>query len=326
MVLTAEERTGLSGAQIGEELRRRRIAAIEALKAATQYDGGTAEATVDCAPRTPRQRTRMSWLEAIILGLVEGITEFLPVSSTGHLILTQALLGLKGAAVQRHIIIIQGAAILAMCWEFRQKLLHTAFTLHSDAVSRRFLFNLVIASIPLAVLGLTFEDQIKAVLFNPVTVAIALVVGGVIILWAERRKHEERVQTVDELTTMDAVKLGLFQALALIPGTSRSGATIIGGLLSGLSRRTAAEFSFFLAIPALLAATAYDIWKARAEFAERRCRAAHRQLRRVIHQRTAGHQAAAEIRQQTFVRRVRVVPHRVRRRHPGHRVYRRRAW
>ena len=142
----------------------------------------------------------MSWLEAIILGLVEGITEFLPVSSTGHLILTQALLGLKGAAVDRHIIIIQGAAILAVCWEFRQKLLHTAFTLHSDAVSRRFLLNLVIASIPLAVLGLTFEDQIKAVLFNPVTVAIALVVGGVIILWAERRKHEERVQTVDELT------------------------------------------------------------------------------------------------------------------------------
>jgi undecaprenyl-diphosphatase len=208
----------------------------------------------------------MSWLEAIILGLVEGITEFLPVSSTGHLILTRSLLGLEGPAVARHIIIIQGAAILAVCWEFRQKLFHTAFSLHNDAVSRRFFFNLVIASVPLAVLGLTFEDQIKAVLFNPVTVAIALVVGGVIILWAERRKHEERVQTVDDLTTMDAVKLGLFQALALIPGTSRSGATIIGGLLSGLSRRTAAEFSFFLAIPALLAATAYDIYKARNEF------------------------------------------------------------
>ena len=208
----------------------------------------------------------MSWLEAIILGIVEGITEFLPVSSTGHLILTQSLLGLEGAAVDRHIIIIQGAAILAVCWEFRQKLLHTAFSLHNDAVSRRFFVNLVIASVPLAVLGLTFEDQIKAVLFNPVSVAIALVVGGLIILWAERRKHVERVQTVDELTAMDAVKLGLFQALALIPGTSRSGATIIGGLLSGLSRRTAAEFSFFLAIPALLAATAYDIYKARDAF------------------------------------------------------------
>jgi undecaprenyl-diphosphatase len=208
----------------------------------------------------------MSWLEAIILGIVEGITEFLPVSSTGHLILTQSLLSLEGAAIDRHIIIIQGAAILAVCWEFRQKLLHTAFSLHNDAVSRRFFINLVIASVPLAVLGLTFEDQIKAMLFNPVSVAIALVVGGLVILWAERREHVERVQTVDELTAMDAVKLGLFQALALIPGTSRSGATIIGGLLSGLSRRTAAEFSFFLAIPALLAATAYDIYKARAEF------------------------------------------------------------
>jgi undecaprenyl-diphosphatase len=208
----------------------------------------------------------MSWLEAIILGLVEGITEFLPVSSTGHLILTQALLGLEGEAVDRHIIIIQGAAILAVCWEFRQKLLHTAFGLHRDPVARRFFLNLVIASVPLAVLGLTFEDQIKAVLFNAVTVAIALVLGGVIILWAERRKHEERVQNVDQLTKLDAVKLGLFQALALIPGTSRSGSTIIGGLLTGLSRRTAAEFSFFLAIPALLAATAYDIYKARDAF------------------------------------------------------------
>ena len=205
-------------------------------------------------------------LHVILLGIIEGITEFLPVSSTGHLILTQSLLGLEGPAIDRHIIIIQGAAILAVCWEFRRKLLHTAFSLHNDAVSRRFFVNLVIASVPLAVLGLTFEDQIKAVLFNPVSVAIALVLGGVIILWAERRKHDERVQTVDELTAVDAVKLGLFQALALIPGTSRSGATIIGGLLSGLTRRTAAEFSFFLAIPALLAATAYDIYKARAEF------------------------------------------------------------
>ncbi|MEO8018532.1 MAG: undecaprenyl-diphosphate phosphatase [Pseudomonadota bacterium] len=209
----------------------------------------------------------MSWLEAIILGLVEGITEFLPISSTGHLILTQSLLGLTGEAVERQIIIIQGAAILAVCWEFRKKLFHTAFTLHSDAVSRRFLVNLFIVSVPLAVLGLKFGKDIKAVLFKPVPVAIALVVGGVIILWAERRKHEERVQSVDQLTMLDAFKLGLFQALALFPGTSRSGATIIGGLLSGLSRRTAAEFSFFAAIPALLAATAYEIWKARAEFA-----------------------------------------------------------
>ena len=209
----------------------------------------------------------MSWLEAIILGLVEGITEFLPISSTGHLILTESLLGLEGAAVDRLLIIVQGAAILAVCWEFRKKLLHTAFTLHSEAVSRRFVINLFIVSVPLAVLGLLFEHQIKSVLFNPVSVAIALIVGGVIILWAEKRKHTERVQSVDQLTALDALKLGLFQALALIPGTSRSGATIIGGLLCGLSRRTAAEFSFFAALPLLLAATALELWKSRAELA-----------------------------------------------------------
>jgi undecaprenyl-diphosphatase len=209
----------------------------------------------------------MSWLEAIILGLVEGITEFLPVSSTGHLILTRDLLGLHGDAVDRHILIIQGAAILAVCWEFRAKLLHTAFTMHSEANSRRFVLNLLIAFLPLAVLGLLFGSRIKAALFNPISVAIALVVGGVVILWAERREHAERVQSVDELTALDAVKLGLFQALALIPGTSRSGATIIGGLLCGFSRKTAAEFSFFVAIPVLLAATGYELWEARAALA-----------------------------------------------------------
>jgi undecaprenyl-diphosphatase len=209
----------------------------------------------------------MSLIEAIVLGLVEGITEFLPISSTGHLILTRDLLGLHGDAVDRQLIIIQGAAILAVVWEFRRKLFSTAFTLHSSPVSRRFLLNLFIVSIPLGVLGLLFEDQIKTVLFNPVTVAIALIVGGVIILWAERRTHEERVTDVDQLTWKDALKLGLFQALALIPGTSRSGATIIGGLLTGLSRRTAAEFSFFAALPALIAATLYEIYKARDEFA-----------------------------------------------------------
>jgi undecaprenyl-diphosphatase len=207
----------------------------------------------------------MSWLDAIILGLVEGITEFLPISSTGHLILTQSLLGVQGAAIDRELIIIQGAAILAVCWEFRQKLFQTALTLHSDPLSRRFVLNLFIASVPLAVLGLEFQDQIKAVLFKPVPVAIALVVGGLIILWAERRQHAERIQTVDQVKPVDALQLGLFQALALIPGTSRSGATIIGGLLCGFSRRTAAEFSFFVAIPLLLSATAYEIYKARAE-------------------------------------------------------------
>ncbi|HET7809589.1 MAG TPA: undecaprenyl-diphosphate phosphatase [Steroidobacteraceae bacterium] len=209
----------------------------------------------------------MSILEAIILGLVEGITEFLPVSSTGHLILVGDLLGLHGDMVDRQLIIIQGAAILAVCWEFRARLLGTAFSLHNDANSRRFVLNLVIAALPLAILGLLFEKQIKELLFKPVPVALALVIGGVIILWAERRRHVERIQSVDDLRPVDALKLGAFQALALIPGTSRSGATIIGGLLSGFSRRTAAEFSFFVAIPVLLGATAHDLWKARAELA-----------------------------------------------------------
>jgi len=210
----------------------------------------------------------MSFLEAIILGLVEGITEFLPISSTGHLILTQSLLGLQGPAVEALLIIIQGPAILAVCWEFRKKLLHTAFSLHREPASRRFVVNLLIVFLPVAVLALLFGDEIKAVLFKPVPVAIALVVGGVIILWAERRKHSERVQDVDQLTAIDALKLGAFQALSLIPGTSRSGATIIGGLLCGLSRRTAAEFSFFVAIPVLLSATVYELWEARAAIAQ----------------------------------------------------------
>jgi undecaprenyl-diphosphatase len=210
----------------------------------------------------------MTWLEAIILGLVEGITEFLPISSTGHLILTQSLLGLDGAAVDALVIVIQGPAILAVCWEFRKKLLHTAASLHSDPASRRFVINLALVFLPVAVLALLFGDALKAALFNPVTVAIALIVGGIVILWAERRTHSERVQDVDQLTFSDALKLGAFQALSLIPGTSRSGATIIGGLLCGLSRRTAAEFSFFVAIPVLVSATVYELWKERAALAQ----------------------------------------------------------
>jgi undecaprenyl-diphosphatase len=210
----------------------------------------------------------MSWLDAIILGLVEGITEFLPISSTGHLILTQSLLGLHGAAIEALLIFIQGPAILAVCWEFRKKLLHTAFSVHREPAARRFVLNLLIVFLPVAVLALLFGAAIKAVLFKPIPVAIALLIGGFIILWAERRKHSERVQDVDQLTALDALKLGALQTLSLIPGTSRSGATIIGGLLCGLSRRTAAEFSFFVAIPVLLSATAYELWKERAAIAQ----------------------------------------------------------
>ena len=135
----------------------------------------------------------MSWIDAIILGLVEGITEFLPISSTGHLILTKSLLGLEGDAAERQLIVIQGAAILAVCWEYRQRLWHTAMSLGSEAKSRRFVLNLFVAFLPLAILGLLLEERIEAVLFAPIPVAIALIVGGVLILWAEKRKHVERI-------------------------------------------------------------------------------------------------------------------------------------
>ena len=205
----------------------------------------------------------MRWLEALILGIVEGVTEFLPISSTGHLILARSLLGLEGAAADRMLIVIQGAAILAVCWEYRSRLWQTLRGVRSQPSARRFLLNLAIAFLPLALLGLLFEDVIESVLFAPVPVALALVVGGVLILWAERREHRENIAAVDELSPWDALKLGLFQALALVPGTSRAAATIIGGLLIGMSRRAATEFSFFVAIPTLLAATAYELWQAR---------------------------------------------------------------
>ena len=204
----------------------------------------------------------MSWLDAIILGLVEGITEFLPISSTGHLILTKSLLGLEGDAADRQLIVIQGAAILAVCWEYRQRLWDTALSL-GQAKSQGFVLNLFVAFLPLAILGLLLEEPIEALLFKPIPVAIALVVGGVLILWAEKRQHVERIKSVDDMGWVDALKIGLFQAAALVPGTSRSAATILGGLFGGLDRRTAAEFSFFIAIPTLLAATAYKLWGAR---------------------------------------------------------------
>ena len=205
----------------------------------------------------------MSWLDALLLGLVEGITEFLPISSTGHLILTRSLLGLSGAAVDRHLIVIQGAAILAVCWEYRVRLWHTLWSLRSDGRARRFAVNVFLAFIPLAVLGLLFEHQIKALLFAPIPVALALVIGGLIILWAERRRHVVSMPEVDDLTAAGALKVGCVQALALIPGTSRAAASIIGGLFIGMSRRAATEFSFFVAIPTLLAATAYSLWEER---------------------------------------------------------------
>ena len=203
-------------------------------------------------------------IHALILGVVEGLTEFLPVSSTGHLILVGDLLHFNDDKGKLFEIVIQSGAIFALCWEYRAKIAAVVTGLPSDRAAQRFTLNLAIAFMPLAILGLLFQKTIKAHLFQPLPVALAFIIGGFIILWAERREHRIRVDSVEELDVIDAFKLGCAQALALIPGTSRSGATIIGGLFIGLSRRAATEFSFFLAIPTLLAATAYELYKERA--------------------------------------------------------------
>lgn len=200
-------------------------------------------------------------LHALILGIVEGLTEFLPVSSTGHLILVGQLLNFNDDKGKVFEIAIQFAAILAVVWEYRARLGHALVSVTTEPASRRLATNLIVAFLPAAILGFLFIKQIKHYLFNPIVVASALIIGGVLILWAERRKHVIRAETVDDMTWRDALKVGFAQALAMIPGTSRSGATIIGGLFFGLSRKTAAEFSFFLAIPTMFAATLYDVYK-----------------------------------------------------------------
>jgi undecaprenyl-diphosphatase len=206
----------------------------------------------------------MNWLEylkAVIMGAVEGITEFLPISSTGHLIITADLINFHGPLASNFEIVIQLAAILAICWLYRDKLLGVIRSIGASRDSQRFVLNLLVAFLPAAVVGLIAHGTIKELLFNPLTVAIALIVGGFVILIVERMHLPVRVQTVDELRPWDAFKIGCVQVLSLIPGTSRSGATIIGGLLFGLSRTAATEFSFFLAIPVMFAATGYDLAK-----------------------------------------------------------------
>jgi undecaprenyl-diphosphatase len=198
-------------------------------------------------------------LKAVILGLIEGFTEFLPISSTGHLILASELLGFNDERGKLFTIVIQSGALLALCWEYRQRILSVATNLHHDRAAQRFVLHLLIAFVPLAAVGLLFADTIKAQLFNATTVASAFIAGGAVMLWAERREHRIRVTDVEEMSTADALKIGLAQVLALIPGTSRAGATIVGGLVFGLSRRAATEFSFFLAIPTLGAATLYEL-------------------------------------------------------------------
>lgn len=205
-------------------------------------------------------------LPAVILGIVEGLTEFLPVSSTGHLILVGQLLNFNDDKGKVFEIVIQFAAILAVVWEYRARLTHTLLSLTKERTSQRLAINLIIAFLPSAILGFLFLKQIKAYLFNPTVVASAFIVGGLLILWAERRQHTIRAETIDDMSWQDALKVGFAQALAMIPGTSRSGATIIGGLFFGLSRLAAAEFSFFLAIPTMFAATLYDVYKHRELF------------------------------------------------------------
>jgi undecaprenyl-diphosphatase len=204
-------------------------------------------------------------LTALLLGIVEGLTEFLPVSSTGHLIVAGSLTGYTGEQAKTFEIVIQAGAILAVCWEFRARLIAVLRGIFTDAGAQRFALNLVIAFIPAGVLGLAFGKVIKLHLFAPIPVACAFVAGAFVILWAERRQRARpdtiRVATIDDMRWTDALKVGFAQTFALVPGTSRSGATIIGGMLFGLSRVAATEFSFFLAIPTLFAATGYSLWK-----------------------------------------------------------------
>lgn len=214
-------------------------------------------------------------IKAAIMGLVEGLTEFLPISSTGHLILAGSLLNFTGEKAKVFEIAIQTGAMFSVMWEYRERLRRTVVGITHDPVAQRFALNVLIAFMPAVVLGLSFGAVIKAHLFRPVPVALAFIVGGFIILAVEHRhrrlygaldlagQRHARVETVDEMSYLDALKVGLLQCLALIPGTSRSGATIIGGLVLGLSRKAATEFSFYLGIPTLMGAGAYSVWKQR---------------------------------------------------------------
>lgn len=206
-------------------------------------------------------------LKALILGFIEGLTEFLPISSTGHLIVFGSLLDFhsKGKVFE---IAIQLGAVLAVVFEYRARFTNVILNFGRDREVNRFVLNLVIAFIPAAIMGFLFSKQIKELLFNPVSVAVALVLGGFVILWVEKRTLHTppKVQTVEAMRPKDALMVGLAQVLALIPGTSRSGSTIMGGMLWGLERKVATEFSFFLAVPMMIAATFYDIIKNRDLF------------------------------------------------------------
>ena len=206
-------------------------------------------------------------IKVVLMGIVEGLTEFLPISSTGHLILAGSLLNFTGDKVKVFEIVIQAGAMLAVCWEYRVKIFSVLLNFRRDIAARRFVVNLLVAFLPAVVLGLIFGKAIKQHLFAPVPVALAFIIGAFVILAVERRNRRiltPRVDSVDDMSALDALKVGLAQCFALIPGTSRSGATIIGAMAFGLSRRAATEFSFFLAIPTLFGATIYSLYKERA--------------------------------------------------------------
>ncbi len=207
-------------------------------------------------------------IKAFIMGLVEGFTEFLPISSTGHLILAGSLLDFSGEKEKVFEIAIQSGAMLSVVWVYRAKIWSVLSGLFSDRSSQKFAANVVIASMPAILLGLMFHRKIKELLFSPVPVALAFIIGGIVILWVERHHKnnpvEYRINSVDDMTALDALKVGCAQVFALIPGTSRSGATIIGGLVFGLSRKAATEFSFFMAMPILFGAGVYSLYKERA--------------------------------------------------------------
>jgi undecaprenyl-diphosphatase len=206
----------------------------------------------------------MLLVKAAIMGIVEGLTEFLPISSTGHLILAGSLLNFTGEAAKVFDIAIQSGAIFAVILVYWQRVRDTVAGLGSDVKARKFALNVLVGFLPAAVLGLLVGKAIKAHLFTPQVVATTFIIGAFIILWAERRATTSvRVETVDDMTVMDSLKVGLAQCLALVPGTSRSGATIIGGMFFGLSRKAATDFSFFLAIPTLIGAGVYSLYKER---------------------------------------------------------------
>jgi undecaprenyl-diphosphatase len=207
-------------------------------------------------------------VKAAIMGVVEGLTEFLPISSTGHLILAGHLLGLHGERDKVFEIAIQTGAILAVILVYWQKIRSTIVALPSEREAQRFALNVLVAFIPAVVLGLLLGKLIQMHLFTPGVVATTFILGAFVILWAEKRKHPNiRIQEVEEMRWTDALKLGLVQCFALVPGTSRSGATIIGGMLLGLSRKASTDFSFYLAIPTLIGAGAYSLVKERAHLA-----------------------------------------------------------